>query len=317
MARDELQGAISKDLGMPLSWVEKAVLKAPYTYKIYYIDKRNGGKREIAQPARETKLLQYWVIDNVLHEFPVSKFAVAYRKKISLKVNAEKHKGSKYLAKFDFRSFFPSIKGEDLRPLLEEQFADVWGSRDLRDVIRICFRKKRGAGNFYLSIGAPSSPFISNVVMYKFDNLLAERLHEKGIVYTRYADDITLSANKEGVLFEAPEILKKVMNENRSPRLELNESKTVFTSKKYQRRVTGLVLTNDGKVSIGRQRKRMISAMVHRFKSGRLDGDEAMVLKGWLAYSMDVEPDFVARLINKYGEGALYEVLPAIRRIKS
>ena len=37
-------------------------------------------------------------------------------------------------------------------------------------------------------------------------------------------------------------------------------TKTVHASKKGLRRVTGLVLTNDGRVSMGRERKREISA---------------------------------------------------------
>ena len=43
------------------------IRSAPYRYKVYEIAKRKKGqKRTIAQPARELKRLQYWVMENVL-----------------------------------------------------------------------------------------------------------------------------------------------------------------------------------------------------------------------------------------------------------
>jgi hypothetical protein len=50
----------------------KLIRSAPRRYKEYEIDKRAPGqKRRIAQPAREVKALQYWVISNFLNQFPV------------------------------------------------------------------------------------------------------------------------------------------------------------------------------------------------------------------------------------------------------
>ena len=42
-----------------------------------------------------------------------------------------------------------------------------------------------------LSVGAPSSPVISNFCMYEFDNRIHAACNKLEITYTRYADDLT------------------------------------------------------------------------------------------------------------------------------
>lgn len=61
--------------------LDKIIRTAPYRYKVYYIDKRSGdGKREIAQPSAELKLIQRWVVENVLSSYPIHPAAAAYIK---------------------------------------------------------------------------------------------------------------------------------------------------------------------------------------------------------------------------------------------
>ena len=41
--------------------------------------------------------------------------------------------------------------------------------------------------------GAPTSPAITNIIMYDFDERVGEFCAERGIAYTRYCDDMTFS----------------------------------------------------------------------------------------------------------------------------
>jgi hypothetical protein len=95
------------------------------------------------------------------------------------------------------------------------------------------------------------------------------------------------------------------------PDLTINESKTVLATRKYKREVTGLILANDGRVTVGRNRKRDLRAAVHHFILGRLDKEDAQKLAGLLAYVNAVEPDFLNVLRAHYGA----EVIAAIQRI--
>ena len=85
-----------------------------------------------------------------------------------------------------------------------------------------------------------------------------------------------------------------------TPTLQINDQKTVFTSRKRLRRVTGLVLTSDRKISIGRGKKRLLKGMVFKLLRGQLDLESANQLRGWVAYVRSVEPEFIAALQLKY-----------------
>jgi RNA-directed DNA polymerase len=71
--------------------------------------------------------------------------------------------------------------------------------------------------------------------------------------------------------------------------------------------VTGLILTATGEVSLGRERKRKVRALVDQFES--LSSAERAWLKGTLAFCRDIEPGFVDRLVIKYGAPRLDAIL--------
>ena len=83
------------------------------------------------------------------------------------------------------------------------------------------------------------------------------------------------------------------------PRLTLNYEKTIFASKKGNRTVTGLVLTNDDQISIGHSRKRKLRTLIHRYEYGKLEEAEIDWLRGYLAFVRDVEPTLYKKLLDK------------------
>jgi len=107
-------GDMSTDLLIPKTKLDYLIRSAPYRYKVYQIPKRSGaGLRTIAQPAKEIKKLQYWVIKNIFPSFPIHQAACAYLKGKNIFQNADAHSSKPYLLKLDFKDFFPSIKGDD------------------------------------------------------------------------------------------------------------------------------------------------------------------------------------------------------------
>jgi retron-type reverse transcriptase len=301
--------AISKGSGIPLSDLRRLVVSAPFRYKQYYIPKKRPGERRlIAQPSREVKEIQYWLLDNVLHKFPIHDAAMAYLKGRSIRDNAEQHAGTAYLLKLDFKDFFPSIKEPDITYYFSRA-AKEFSPEDLQVLVRVLLRLDKGTRNLELSIGAPTSPHISNLLLYDFDSTVAEECAKKGIRYTRYADDMVFSTSKADVLRGMADWIKEHCDRMISPRLILNDAKTLFASKKYRRWVTGLVLTNAGGVSIGHRRKRELRAAVHHAICGDLDDTALNHLRGMLAFVWDVEPEFLNRLMNYYGRGVILQLL--------
>lgn len=284
------------------------IRSAPYRYKVYYVQKRSGnGMRVIAQPAREVKRLQYWVMKNVFPSFPVHSAAAAYVKGKSIRNNAEVHASQPYLLKLDFKDFFPSIKGEDFIAYMRSISSDL-APEDVERLMHMLFWKPKMKQGLRLSIGAPSSPHLSNAIMFNFDSETQSVCNAAGVSYIRYADDLSFSMVDKQLRGTIRDQVAIIVARLQFPRLQINDDKTIYGSKAHRRTVTGLTLANEGTVSIGRDRKRQISAKIHHFLSGSLPAEERDGLRGLLAFARDVEPAFVQRMERKYGSIALRNI---------
>lgn len=164
---------------------------------------------------------------------------------------------------------------------------------------------RRGA----LTIGAPSSPSVTNALMHSFDVEVEKWCSDQKLVYTRYADDVNISAFASGQLLEVETFIKSVSNRFIFGGLRLNEEKTSHLSRKYRRSITGVNLTPEGKLSIGRARKREIRHFVHLYKTGELTDELRWRAGGLIAFANDVEPKFVLSLKEKYGSNFVEELL--------
>ena len=160
-----------------------------------------------------------------------------------------------------------------------------------------------------MSIGVPSSPMLSNILLYDFDKKVQAFCAKKKVKYSRYADDLTFSTNRPNVLREVEIQIAEICKRMEHPKLQLNPEKTVHASRGGARRVTGLVLANSGEVSLGHARKRLIRAQVHHFLAGRLNPDEAAKLRGMLAFVNSVEPAFIQRLRAHYGTAEIDQII--------
>jgi len=306
----KLLSKISRELFIPLDDLVFLAHSAPYRYKVYEVRKKQPHKkRTIAQPAREVKRLQYWIISELLKHFPIHPAATAYRQGKSILNNAKPHAKKRFLLKLDFKDFFHSIKVDDFRKFLEQEGSQTVDASDFDYLCRILFWNDKRTGDLILSIGAPSSPILSNILMHEFDVKVSEYCKSAAVTYTRYADDMTFSTNKPEILRSVVTNVEQICTELPYPRLSLNTEKTVHASKATSRRVTGLVLSNEGDVSIGHKRKREIRAAVHHFKIGKLNVIETAKLGGTLAFVKSVEPAYLRALKKHYGEAVINRLL--------
>jgi RNA-directed DNA polymerase len=272
---------------------------APTSYKIFYIDKKySNKKRKICQPSKETKMLQYYLLDNFFPQFNVHATAMAYvkGKKSPLKTNALTHSAFDYSAHFDFENFFPSIYPEDLITVFKQDSC----KNDIEIIKNICFMLDKS--KLKLTIGAPVSPIISNIIMYKIDEILSKKAHDLGGVYTRYADDIWFSANTQKDCKEFQHFLNEQIEKNSTPKLKINEKKTYFYKENEPRRVTGLIISSEREIKVSRSLKRHLRSLIFRSIETPLNPKEVSVLKGYMAFLKDNEPDYVNTLFIKYGE---------------
>lgn len=211
-------------------------------YKKYEISKRNGGKRIIYEPNYTLKKVQRNILDNVLSGFKVSKYAMAYVKGKSVKDNANMHVNKKLILKLDIKDFFNNISFMDVynKVFLEEYFP-----KQARTVLTyLC------TYNEFLPQGAPTSSYISNLIMQDFDEKIGLFCEKNNISYTRYSDDMTFSGdfNDKMVIFKVKDELKKMG-------MQLNYDKIHVIYSNMSQQVTGITVNEKPQVFKVKRRK--------------------------------------------------------------
>ncbi|WP_250623064.1 retron St85 family RNA-directed DNA polymerase [Pinirhizobacter soli] len=280
--------------------VRAIIRSAPLRYKKFLIPKKNGGSRRVAQPAREVKLLQYFILAEISSILPIHAAAFAYREGLSIRGNAQTHLDSRYLLKMDFERFFPSIKRKDVALHLQNFCRDHYSDEEIGLICNIVLWAPERSKPLELCIGAPSSPLISNSIMFEFDNIIANVLNHRSVNYTRYADDLTFSSRSRDQLVDVEDLVKNALQSLTYPSIKVNSKKTVHCSMATRREVTGIVLTPEHKLSVGRDRKRLARSMYYRAQREELDSEAMQKLNGLLAFIESVEPGFSARLSESY-----------------
>lgn len=293
---------MASDLGLGMHDLFQLVASAPRRYKVYEIEKKSGGTRTIAQPSRELKVVQRYLVDKHLCNLRVHPSASAYRIGTSIRDNAQQHVASSIILKLDFENFFNSVLAKDWHSYLRREYLADDTKDFLKQMTPALFWGRGTSKPQCLSIGAPSSPHISNLVMYRFDQEIFDFSAKHNVVYTRYADDTTLSGQDLKILLLVEQRIRSTLHRLRAPALRINEEKRGIYSKAQRRLVTGLVITPNGEVSLGRSRKREISSMLHKFGIDDLSVEDKRYLKGMLGFAIANEPEFVRRLEKKYGK---------------
>lgn len=222
-----------------------------HNYKRFLIDKRNGGKRVIYEPSYLLKKIQKNILHNVLMDFKVSKYAMAYVKGKSLKDNALPHVNKKIILKLDIKDFFNSISFMDVynRVFLEEYFPS-----SIRMLLTSLCTYNEG-----LPQGAVTSAYISNLIMRDFDEVIGKFCDRKGISYTRYCDDMTFSGD-----FDVKEVIDLVKTKLKKLGLQLNYKKTHVIYGNKSQMVTGIVVNE--KVQVGKRYRKKIRQEVYYIK---------------------------------------------------
>lgn len=294
---DDLASYLEK----PVPYLIKNYLTAPREYKVFYIDKKNSKeKREVAQPSEYIKDIQRGIIKILLTNLPIHSCAMAYMKDLSINSNAEPHKDSLFLLKMDFKDFFPSIKPLDLIYFFEKNDL-MLNSLERTIVSNYLFWRRKGSTNLSLCIGAPSSPIISNIIMHDIDKEISNYCNDNEIIYTRYADDLTFSASNRDILESTYKFINTLINKTKHPKLVINKSKTRYIGKGRSKRITGVVITHDGKLGVGRYLRKKIRAMVYLYSKNNLNQDDIPYLHGMLSHINNVEKEFYIKIHQQYG----------------
>ncbi|MBF2708541.1 retron St85 family RNA-directed DNA polymerase [Flavobacterium soyangense] len=244
---------LSALVGYKKEYLKKAALHTSYFYRNFEITKKNGKKRPISEPLPSLKEIQIWILKNILENIPVSPFAKAYKPKMRLIENLKFHKNQPKVFTLDLENFFPSIKIE----AVEKIFLKLGYSKIVSELLaKLCTKDNA------LPQGAPTSPYLSNLVFRDADAIISEFCKQRKIKYTRYADDLSFSGD-----FDENELLDKVTETIKTLNLRINESKTKLMTPDMRQTVTGIVVNNKPQVEFNK-RNELRQAMYYIKKFG-------------------------------------------------
>ncbi len=198
-------------------------------YQIYKIKKHSEGYRTIYAPSPLLKKIQRNILTNILNTQEISTYAKAYHKGITLKDNALPHVNKLMILKLDIIDFFENISFYDVYKSCfnEPNFPKPIGQL----LTYLCTYESR------LPQGAPTSSYISNLVLKDFDEVLGKWCEENHISYTRYSDDMTFSGD-----FNPSIIIKRVRKMLYRYNLKINNKKIKVIYNYNQQNVTGIVV---------------------------------------------------------------------------
>jgi RNA-directed DNA polymerase len=97
-----------------------------------------------------------------------------------------RHCGAKSLLKLDIKDFFGNVHAEAVYCV----FRDLFGYGERVSKILTCICTHKGS----LPQGGLTSSYLAMLSLHDVESYVVERLRVKGLVYTRYVDDITISS---------------------------------------------------------------------------------------------------------------------------
>ena len=280
--------SLERDLGISAKTLYAVSNNIGKHYHKAKLPKKSGGIRILSVPDEILKYIQRQISEVLLIHMPVSRYAKAYRFGSSTLRNAKHHVGKQVVLKLDILQFFDSIRYSTVK---DKVFPEEIYAEPLRILLTmLCYHKDA------LPQGAPSSPAITNIILYEFDELIGQWCRERDITYTRYCDDMTFSGD-----FDPAEVIRFVRLELKKLGFLLNEQKTRIQRPGQQQSVTGIVVNEKISIPADYRRKlrqelyycRKFGIQEHLQKIGLEIPEEMyrMRLLGKINYVLQVHPD--------------------------
>lgn len=225
-------------------------------YNYFKLKKKKGGYREIMVPAKDLKYIQKWILVNILSEFPLNDSCKGFRKGVSIYDNAKVHERAETILKVDLLKFYDTITEKRVYGIFKamgyvENLAftlaklttarhrpSYWKNidEDSKSVLSQLVQQQPAI----LPQGAPTSPMLANIAATRMDIRFEKLAKAMKFNYSRYADDLTFSVNKDGKLPSINQITG-IINEEK---FFINKDKISYMKKGGRQYVTGLTTTN-------------------------------------------------------------------------
>ena len=280
-------------------------------YDTFYIPKKSGGLRRIDAP-NDALMAALRVLKTILEgampaDHHTAAFAYVKGRSAVDAVKRHQRNDSHWFLKIDFSNFFGSTTKEFVVKTMMEIFPFCLLGEDgraaLETALGLCFLDGG------LPQGTPISPLLTNIVMIPVDHQINKRLAKdegNSWVYTRYADDMLISAYKSFDPKRVMNLISAALQHVEAPYIFKRE-KTRYGSRAGSNWNLGVMLNKDNEITVGHKKKERFRAMIHNYMTDRQNGTawdphDIQVLCGHIAYYRSIEPSWVCDLLERYSQ---------------
>ena len=282
-------------------------------YRYAWIPKPSGGHRLVEAPKPRLRTAQRRILDGILTHIPAHDAAHGFRAGRSVVSFAKTHVGHDVVLRVDLKAFFPSVFGARVIGILRtagypEEVSrtlaalcthrtpsDVLAAAPDRDPVDLARLRTP-----HLPQGAPTSGALANLAAYRLDVRVAGLASKLGANYSRYADDLVLSGDRE-LARAAPTIVAQLATIATDEGFALNFRKTRVMTSSARQRITGIVVNE--KLSVPRaevERLRAILTNCRRYGPTTQNRDDhpdfRAHLRGRVAWIQSLDPAKGSRL---------------------
>jgi hypothetical protein len=282
-------------------------------YRYTWIAKALGGHRLVEAPKVRLRTAQRRILDGILAHIPPHDAAHGFREGRSVVTFARRHVGHAVVLRVDLQAFFASVFAARVVGILRtagypegvsRTLAALCTHRTPSDVLAtapehdpIDLARLRTP---HLPQGAPTSGALANLAAYRLDVRITGLAAKLGATYTRYADDIVLSGDRE-LAHAAPTIVARLAAIANDEGFSLNFRKTRVMTSSARQRITGIVVNE--KLSVPRAEIERLRAILHNCtrhgpatQNRDAHSDFRAHLRGRVAWVSSLDPAKGARL---------------------
>lgn len=186
-----------------------------------------------------------------MDQAPIEPYVHAFEKSKSIPLMTQIHVGKKLIISLDIKDFFTSITQSKLSTCLRHL---GMGMAAARTVSELC------TYTFFVPQGGLTSPKVANLVTsMTFGPDIKRICDEEGFTLSIYADDVTISTDREGV--NIPSIISRISECITKYGFRINRSKTKVMPRKGRQYVCGVVVNEKNNLLLRSRQK--LRAIIH------------------------------------------------------
>lgn len=199
--------------------------------------------------------------ERLLAKYGLEDIPQAYRRKHGVHTNAVRHKNNQIWFRFDFKSFYDTIRLEDFAEFIRPRYKDI---HIRADEYTACFIDPATGG---LTQGSPTSGTLAGIALIPFWLELKKAFPTATI--TQYSDDLCISGVDWMSQNEVQTAVIQCIN-RANLKVKLNTTKTRQDEAQY-RCLTGVACNMDNQVTCYRKDYRLYRALLHSMKTNSVE----------------------------------------------